>query len=126
MGPNGMGGRPSQPTIAGGPGEDARVAPGGGVVQAWERRDFCRSPRAPWQYGRGMATIQIDNLGLQPPEPMVRILAALGGLGIGDEVVALMDREPLLLYPELERRGFSWEFEEGGDHFVLTIRRAAS
>ncbi len=72
-----------------------------------------------------MGTIQIDNRGLQPPEPMVRILAALGEVGADDEVAALMDREPLLLYPELERRGFNWEFEESGDHYVLTIRRAA-
>lgn len=57
---------------------------------------------------------------------MVRILAALGELGDGDQVVALMDREPLLLYPELERRGFTWEFDRSGDDYVLTVRRAAS
>lgn len=73
-----------------------------------------------------MVTIQLDNRGLQPPEPMVRILAALGELGAGDQVVALMDREPLLLYPELERRGFTWQFDGGGDGYVLTVRRAAS
>ena len=73
-----------------------------------------------------MVTIQIDNRGLQPPEPMVRILAALGDLGATDEVVALMDREPLLLYPELERRGFTWEFAGEDDHYVLKVRRAAS
>lgn len=73
-----------------------------------------------------MVTIQIDNRGLQPPEPMVRILAALGELGATDEVVALMDREPLLLYPELERRGFTWELDGTDDHYVLKVRRAAS
>ncbi len=73
-----------------------------------------------------MATTEIDNRGLQPPEPMVRILAALSTLGEGDEIVALMDREPLLLYPELERRGFSWTFEERPDSFVLTIARDAA
>lgn len=73
-----------------------------------------------------MATIQIDNRGLQPPEPMVRILAALGGLGADDEVVALMDREPHLLYPELERRGFAWEFGGSDDAYVLTVRRASA
>ncbi|MBE0609827.1 MAG: DUF2249 domain-containing protein [Dehalococcoidia bacterium] len=71
-----------------------------------------------------MATIQIDNRGLQPPEPMVRILAALGGLGTDDEMVALMDREPHLLYPELERRGFTWEFDGRDDAYVLTVRKA--
>lgn len=73
-----------------------------------------------------MATIQIDNRGLQPPEPMVRILAALGGLAADDEVVALMDREPHLLYPELERRGFTWEFDGHDDAYVLTVRRATA
>ncbi len=57
---------------------------------------------------------------------MVRILAALGELGDGDQVVALMDREPLLLYPELERRGFTWEFGRSENGYVLTVRRAAS
>ncbi len=78
------------------------------------------------QYGRPMVTIQLDNRGLQPPEPMVRILAALGELGDGDEVVALMDREPMLLYPELERRGFTWEFGGSDDGYVLTVRRETS
>lgn len=73
-----------------------------------------------------MATIQIDNRGLQPPEPMVRILAALGGLSADDEMVALMDREPHLLYPELERRGFTWEFDGRDDAYVLTVRRATA
>jgi uncharacterized protein (DUF2249 family) len=73
-----------------------------------------------------MATIQIDNRGLQPPEPMVRILAALGGLAGDDELIAQMDREPHLLYPELERRGFTWEFDGRDDAYVLTIRRVSA
>ena len=71
-----------------------------------------------------MATQRIDNRGLQPPEPMVRILSRLQELPEGDELEALMDREPRLLYPELERRGFAWEFENGDGGYVLTVRRA--
>ncbi|MCK9520176.1 MAG: DUF2249 domain-containing protein [Dehalococcoidia bacterium] len=72
-----------------------------------------------------MAVIEIDNRGLQPPDPMVRILEALEKLPPGDQVLALMDREPMMLYPELERRGFTWTFEEGtGDGHRLTIERA--
>ncbi|MCC6959894.1 MAG: DUF2249 domain-containing protein [Dehalococcoidia bacterium] len=61
-------------------------------------------------------TVQtIDNRGLEPPEPMVRIFAALESLPAGDKLQALMDREPFLIYAELERRGFTWEFrDEGG------------
>ncbi len=70
-----------------------------------------------------MAPLTIDNRGLPPPEPMVRILDGLGALEDGQDLVALMDREPYLLYPELERRGFSWELAEDGDDYALTIRR---
>lgn len=66
----------------------------------------------------------IDNRGLQPPEPMVRILSQLGELEEGQELVALMDREPLLLYPELERRGFTWDFDRDDDGYRLTVRLA--
>jgi len=77
-----------------------------------------------WLQSVAMAVISLDNRGLGPPEPMVRILAALRTLQSGDEVEALMDREPLLLYPELERRGFDWDFRPEGEFFVLTVRRA--
>lgn len=73
-----------------------------------------------------MSQTQLDNRGLQPPEPMVRILTALAALEDGDELCALMDREPMLLYPELERRGFTWEFVRGDGHHVIRIRRATS
>ncbi|MCC6381900.1 MAG: DUF2249 domain-containing protein [Dehalococcoidia bacterium] len=69
--------------------------------------------------------MELDNRGLQPPEPMVRILAALKDLADGDELFAHMDREPMLLYPELERRGFTWDFAEGADGYSLTVRRAS-
>lgn len=71
-----------------------------------------------------MDDITIDNRGLQPPEPMVRILTALTSLEDGQQVVALMDREPLMLYPELERRGFSWDFQEGDEYHKITIQQA--
>jgi TusA-related sulfurtransferase len=49
--------------------------------------------------------IEIDNRGLTLPEPMERVISALQTLRDEDELVALLDREPLLLFPELERRG---------------------
>lgn len=66
----------------------------------------------------------LDNRGLSPPEPMVRILHELGLLEPGEELVAIMDREPMLLYPELERRGFAWSFAPGDAGHTLTIRQA--
>ncbi|MBE7518162.1 MAG: DUF2249 domain-containing protein [Thermoflexaceae bacterium] len=70
-----------------------------------------------------MANIELDNRGLQPPEPMVRILSALSELDDDAELVALMDRDPLLLYPELERRGYAATLRPEQDWFVLTIRK---
>lgn len=69
-------------------------------------------------------TVQtIDNRGLEPPEPMVRIFAALERLSGDDHLQALMDREPMLIYAELERRGFTWVYrEEGGP--LIEIWRA--
>jgi uncharacterized protein (DUF2249 family) len=72
-----------------------------------------------------MATVELDNRGLSQPEPMMRILAALTSLAHGDELIVQMDREPLLLYAELERRGFDWAFEDRGADGVLTVRHMA-
>lgn len=72
-----------------------------------------------------MRRIEIDNRGLEPPEPMVRILSGLQQLEDDGELIAMMDRDPLLLYPELERRGWGWELSESGDHFIITITRPA-
>lgn len=73
-----------------------------------------------------MSKIEIDNRGLVPPEPMVRILSAIEDAGPGGTVVALMDREPLMLYPELERRGCTWDFEAAESEFKLTVHISQS
>ena len=52
-----------------------------------------------------MQLIQLDNRGLQPPEPMVRILEILNKCSSDDVIEALMDRRPMFLFPELEERG---------------------
>jgi len=67
----------------------------------------------------------IDNRGLQPPEPMLRILAALEELAPGAVLVALNDRQPLLLYPQLEEMGCRHSTEAlAGGGFRITITRA--
>ncbi|MBI2767189.1 MAG: DUF2249 domain-containing protein [Chloroflexi bacterium] len=71
-----------------------------------------------------MVAVSLDNRGLQPPEPMVRILEALQALPEGDRLEAIMDREPVLLYPELERRGFAWTFNQ--PEMRLVVCRAES
>lgn len=66
----------------------------------------------------------LDNRGLLPPEPMVRILDALEHLGAGDVLEALNEREPVFLYPELQARGAAIHTEKTSDGVRLLIRRA--
>ena len=65
----------------------------------------------------------LDNRDLQPPEPMVRILSALERLAAGEVIEAWNDREPLLLYPELEARGAAIQVSREASGVRLLIRR---
>lgn len=67
----------------------------------------------------------LDNRGLQPPEPMVRILSALEHLEPGQVLEALNERDPMFLYPELEARGAAIHTEKVNDGVRLLIRRGA-
>lgn len=68
--------------------------------------------------------VRLDNRDLDPPEPMVRILAAANELRPGETLTALLRREPLFLFPELEKRGYRWlgGFWPDGLAYELTIR----
>ena len=68
----------------------------------------------------------LDNRGLLPPEPMVRILDALEHLGPGDVLEALNEREPVFLYPELQARGAAIHTEKTGEGVRVLIRRAGA
>lgn len=65
----------------------------------------------------------LDNRDLEPPEPMVRILFALEQLAPGEVIEAWNDREPLLLYPELEARGAAIQVSRESTGVRLLIRR---
>ncbi|WP_234685853.1 DUF2249 domain-containing protein [Bradyrhizobium monzae] len=69
-------------------------------------------------------TVNLDNRDLDPPEPMVRILAAADNLGPGETLSALLRREPVFLFPQLEKRGFRWlgGFTPDGATYELTVR----
>jgi uncharacterized protein (DUF2249 family) len=54
----------------------------------------------------------IDVRGLEPPQPMVRVLEALDRLARGARLEVLHDRRPVFLYPQLEERGFAHETDE--------------
>ena len=69
-------------------------------------------------------TISLDNRDLEPPEPMVRILAAAEKLEAGQTLSALLGREPAFLFPQLEKRGFRWlgGFTADGTIYELTVK----
>jgi len=66
---------------------------------------------------------QLDNRGLHPPEPLVRILETLERLQPGQVLEAINERDPVFLYPELEQRGASIRVDKRDDGVYLTIRR---
>ena len=52
--------------------------------------------------------VGLDVRGLEPCEPMDRILQYIEQLGPGERLRALISREPVPLYPLLEQRQFAW------------------
>jgi uncharacterized protein (DUF2249 family) len=70
----------------------------------------------------------LDNRDLDPPEPMVRILAATETLTKGDVLSALLCREPIFLLPQLAKRGHAWRggFEPDGKTYRILIRIGAA
>jgi uncharacterized protein (DUF2249 family) len=70
----------------------------------------------------------MDNRDLDPPEPMVRILAATESLAPGQVLSALLCREPIFLFPELAKRGHRWRggFEPDGKTYKVLVRVGAS
>lgn len=66
----------------------------------------------------------LDCTELDPPEPMVQILATLESMSEGEVLFALLGREPLFLFPELQSRGHAWvgDFDETGLTYRLMVR----
>ena len=71
---------------------------------------------------------ELDNRELDPPEPMVRILAATETMNDGDVLSALLCREPIFLLPELAKRGHAWRggFEPDGKTYKILVRIGAA
>ncbi len=66
----------------------------------------------------------LDNRDLDPPEPMVRIMATTAEMAKGEVLAALLCREPLFLFPELAKRGHSWRgaFEPDGTTYKVLVK----
>jgi len=67
--------------------------------------------------------IVLDVRGLEPPEPMMRTLAALESLPRGSTLVQLNVRVPQFLLPQLEARGFTYEVREQSADLVRVFIR---
>lgn len=73
-----------------------------------------------------MFQVNLDVRGLEPPEPMERVLDALATLGKDSTLVMLIDREPRPLFRILEKNGYTWEMGQGPEHsFEVRIRHRA-
>jgi len=68
-------------------------------------------------------TQRLDLRGLDPPEPMRRALEAVEALKSGEALQIITDREPMLLYRELDRRGHVHAHESDKEGFRTTVRR---
>jgi len=57
----------------------------------------------------------LDIRGMEPPEPLERVLGTIADFRQGDTLRILSDFEPLPLYRILERDGFEHRAEPGAD-----------
>jgi uncharacterized protein (DUF2249 family) len=72
----------------------------------------------------GTPVIEVDARGLEPPQPLVKILEALVTLPETARLRARTDRRPMHLYDHLKERGFVGESEEQSDgSFITYVRR---
>ena len=73
-------------------------------------------------------SVELDLSDIDPPQPMVRILAELENLPPGEVLFAVLAREPVFLFPELTRRGHHWvgSYDDSGTTFRIMIRSGAT
>ena len=70
---------------------------------------------------QNLEEVEVDARGLEPPQPLVKILEAVAILPEGASLCARTDRRPMHLYPRLEERGFAAETKEESDGSFITF-----
>lgn len=74
----------------------------------------------------GGKTVEVDVRGLEPPEPMVKILETLPQIGKGDLLLVHHHREPLMLYDKLEHLGYEAAAEKVSEgYYKVRITKKA-
>ncbi|MDA8128296.1 MAG: DUF2249 domain-containing protein [Betaproteobacteria bacterium] len=67
----------------------------------------------------------VDARGMEPPDPMEKVMEALDELRPGESVRMLLHREPFPLYAILAERGYRHETRmEPDGSYVILIRQA--
>jgi TusA-related sulfurtransferase len=85
------------------------------------------APGAPGPAAGDETTTWLDVRGLQPPEPLMRTLAALETLPPGHTLVQVNSRVPQFLFPHLVEREFACEVDASDpDRVLVRIRHARS
>ncbi|HUH93078.1 MAG TPA: DUF2249 domain-containing protein [Casimicrobiaceae bacterium] len=68
-------------------------------------------------------TVELDVRGLEPPEPLERVLAALEALPARDSLLLKIDCRPVPLYRILDRDGYLYDERPGSESlYEITIR----
>lgn len=98
-----------------------RGAPSPATAPGNVKASAAQAPGAP-----DLPIVYLDVRGLEPPEPLVRTLAALETLPAGHQLVHINVRVPQLLLPMLGERGFACELDEShADRVLLRVWRPA-
>jgi uncharacterized protein (DUF2249 family) len=85
------------------------------------------TPAVAAEPGDAAGVVVLDVRDLEPPEPMVRTLAALEALPPGGTLVQVNERVPQFLLPQLTQRGYTYEVQEQQPGVVrVFIRRGAA
>ena len=75
-----------------------------------------------WFYYRAPAPSDtLDVRGLEPPQPMLRVLERLDTLPPGGTLTVLHERRPMFLYPQLDERGFTHATDEPSPGLVRIV-----
>ena len=70
--------------------------------------------------------MMLDVRGLQPPQPAVMIIEALGKLKTGETLEVIGDKPFVDMIPKLEEAGYAIEVKEVGGFFVLRVTKTES
>ncbi|CAG1004586.1 hypothetical protein BURK1_03127 [Burkholderiales bacterium] len=66
--------------------------------------------------------VVLDVRGMQPPEPIERVLETIGDFHAGDTLKLVIDCEPKPLFRILQANDYSWRVEPGTEsNYEITI-----